>query len=106
MAGPNEAGLGVTISAANFSAGAFGLNAQNAINIVSGTIYALGNYYQTFSTTLNNGNAATSSTLSLAPSTLAINSTPFYSATSRRGVLVTSLGVVIWGTLGRIWSSY
>ena len=109
LAAASESAMGVT-----FTKVAGGIGAGNTTNsplymasIVSGTIYALGFYYQTFSTTLLGTVPQNVSQLSLAPSTVASNTSPaFYAAASNQGILVTSLGSIVFGSNGRIWSTY
>ena len=106
MAAGSETTIGVNFTAVAFTAGSTAISPLYAVAISGGTIYVLGNYYQTFSTTLSGTVSATTSALSLAPSTLANASSPFYAANTRRGMFVTSSGVIIWAANQRFYTSF
>jgi len=105
----NETVYSITLTASG-SGNQSGSNAQkNQIAITTSNIYFTGYYFQSSSTAYVGSSIQTPQTwtpLSVAPTTLGINTTPYISLSSNYGIMATSLGVISWSSNGRIWTTY
>lgn len=106
MDGASEASFTSVSSAVGGPAGG-SASPTKYLAVTSTTVSVLGCYYVALSTALNGTIPSTISPLSFAPTTASATTSPFFGTPpTNRGIIATTLGLIVWSNSGRIWTSY